>query len=137
MKKRLDIILIILLFIGCLGLMFGCKTRTVTQYIPVESVRTEYKDLIQRDSVYVQDSIYINRFMKGDTIFVTKEKYKYLYHDKFVHDSVFVTDSIQVPYPVKGDTVYINRLFWWQKVLIWTGLITFLLFIVLVVYKLK
>jgi len=61
--------------------------------------------------------------MKGDTVFQTKEKYKYLYRDKLIRDSIFINDSIQIPYPVKGDTEYINRLYWWQYLLMVLGAI--------------
>lgn len=57
--------------------------------------------------------------MKGDTVFFTKEKYKYLYRDKLRVDTVSRDSIIQVPYPVKGDTVYINRLKWYQEACIW------------------
>ena len=99
----------------------GCRTNTV--YVPVESVRTEYIDHIRRDSVHLYDSVFVDRMLKGDTVFLTKEKYKYLYRDKLVRDSVFVTDSIQVPYAVKGDTEYVNRIYWWQKLLMVLGAI--------------
>ena len=51
----------------------SCKT----QYIPVESVRTEYKtrDSIRYDSIYQRDSIYT--LVKGDTVY--QYRYKYLY----------------------------------------------------------
>ena len=57
--------------------------------------------------------------MKGDTVFLTKEKYKYLYRDKLRVDTVSRDSIIQVPYPVKGDTVYVNKLNWYQEACIW------------------
>lgn len=75
--------------------LFGCKSRI--QYVPVESVRTEYKDRLQRDSIYVQDSVYIRD--KGDTVFI--DRWRYLYKDKLVTDTFIVSDTIQVPYPVE------------------------------------
>lgn len=75
-------------------LFTSCATRTI--HVPIETVKTEYRDKVLRDSVYLLDSILIRH--KGDTVFL--EKYKYLYRDKIVRDSVFRTDSIAVPYPV-------------------------------------
>jgi len=121
-RETIKGILYAMLLVGIpvlLGTLQGCKTQTVL--VPVETVRTEYKDRLQRDSVHLYDSVYVDRFIKGDTVFLTKEKYKYLYRDKAVRDSVFVTDSIQVPYPVKGDSVYINHLYWWQTLLMALG----------------
>ena len=46
----------------------GCRT----QYVPVETVRTEVvKELeVQRDSIFVLDSVFVRS--KADTVFVTK-----------------------------------------------------------------
>lgn len=88
-------------------IMFGCKS---VQYVPVETVKIEYKDRLKIDSVIKYDSVYFDRYMKGDTAFIIKEKYKYLDKIKIVHDSVFKTDSISVPYPVE------KQLSKWEKV---------------------
>ena len=52
-----------------------------TQYVPVETVRTEYKtrDSIRHDSVYQQDSVYV--LVKGDTIY----QYRYKYPVSYTH----------------------------------------------------
>jgi hypothetical protein len=72
-----------------------------TQYVPVETIRTEYKtrDSIRHDSIYQQDSIYV--LVKGDTVYQYKYKYiyKYVYLNKT--DTVFENNSVQVPYPVE------------------------------------
>lgn len=108
MKKPIKgrIIFIILLCVVAY-LMFGCKS---IQYVPVEIVKVEYKDRLKIDSVIKYDSIFYDRYMKGDTVFLTKEKYKYLDKIKIVYDSVFRTDSISVPYPVE------KQLSKWEKV---------------------
>lgn len=71
------------------------------KYVPVETIRTEYRnrDSIRVDSIYNQDSIYI--LIKGDTIY--QYRYKYLYKYQFLNktDTVIKTDSVQVPYPVE------------------------------------
>lgn len=93
-------------------IMFGCKS---VQYVPVETVKIEYKDRLKVDSIIKYDSILYNRYMKGDTAFIIKEKYKYLDKIKIVRDSVFKTDSISVPYPVE------KQLSKWEKVKMDTG----------------
>lgn len=92
--------------------MFGCRS---TQYVPIETIKVEYKDRVQIDSVIKYDSIFYNRYVKGDTVFLTKEKYKYLDKIKIVRDSVFRTDSISVPYPVE------KQLSKWEKIKMDTG----------------
>lgn len=103
----------------------GCKSRTT--YIPVESISTEYINTMQRDSVYMYDSIFVKE--KNDTVYFTK--YKYLYQHKVNTDTVIKTDSIRVPYPVI-ETVEINRLKWYQQACIWfTGIVLFAVLIFL------
>ncbi|MDH6309287.1 hypothetical protein M2451_002827 [Dysgonomonas sp. PFB1-18] len=114
-----------LLFVAVVTFLFifaGCKPTMV--YVPVESVKTEYRDKIQRDSVHLYDSVLIK--MKGDTIWL--EKYKYLYRDKLIRDSIFRTDSIQVPYPVEVEKET-NRLTSFQAFQIWCGRILLLMLI--------
>lgn len=81
-----------------------------TQYVPIETVRTEYKtrDSIRVDSIYNQDSIYV--LVKGDTIY--QYKYKYLYKYQYLNrtDTVIKVDSVQVPYPVE------RKLSRWQSI---------------------
>lgn len=71
------------------------------QYVPVETVRTEYKtrDSIRFDSVYQRDSVYM--LVNGDTVYLYKYKYLYRYLTINKTDTVIKVDSIQVPYPVE------------------------------------
>ena len=91
-------------------LLCGCKT---VRYVPVETVRTDsvYVDRLARDSVYLRDSVWVNRYVLGDTVYVDKVSVKYLYRDRWRYDTVAVTkrDSVQVPVPVE------RELGWWQQ----------------------
>ncbi len=93
-----------------ISLLCGCKT---VRYVPVETVRTDsvYVDRWQRDSVYLRDSVWVNRRVVGDTVFVDKVSVKYLYRDRWRRDTVAVVrrDSVQVPVPVE------KPLGWWQQ----------------------
>ena len=106
-------ICLIILFIGLVGLFSGCKSKTL--YVPVESVKTEYRDKLIRDSIFQKELVRI--YQKGDTIF--KDSIVYEYKNKFVKDTVNLTDTIRVPYPVKGDTIEVNKLNWYQEACIW------------------
>ncbi len=99
-------------------LFLSCKTKTI--YVPVETQekQKEYVDRWQRDSIYLHDSIFVEK--KGDTIWL--QKYKTIYKERLVRDSIFITDSIhlQVPYPVV-EVKEINRLRTWQIILMCLG----------------
>ena len=74
-------IIALLLCVGC----------TTTKYVPIESVHSEYRDRVsvQRDSIYMRDSIYIES--KGDTIKIER------WRDRIIRDTISVqrTDTIQ------------------------------------------
>ena len=114
MKKatKIQIICIVVLLI-VLWLFTSCKSKTV--YVPVESVKTEYRDKLVKDSVHILDSVFL--YLRNDTVFFNK--YRFVYKDKLTKDTVNLKDTIRIPYPVKGDTVYINRLKWYQEACIW------------------
>lgn len=114
-----------------------CFSSCRTQYVPVETVRTEYKihDSVRFDSIYQRDSVFM--YHNGDTIYQYKYKYLYRYLTINKTDTLIKTDSIQVPYPVE------KRLTHWQKVKMelggWAfgGLVMTLIFIVVLIYKSK
>lgn len=110
-----------------------CSCRTV-KYVPVETVKvdTTYINKLQRDSIYMLDSVYVKEI--GDTVLI--EKYKYLYRDKLVRDTMYISkaDSIQVPYPVEKE---LTR---WQQFRMdfggWAMCIVVSI-LILIVYKIK
>lgn len=107
MKKMLYIILL------TLAICFtSCRS---IKYVPVETVKTEYKtrDSIRYDSIYEHDSIFL--FVKGDTVYKEKYRYKYRYLTINKTDTVMLTDSVQIPYPVE------KQLTRWQQMKIELG----------------
>ena len=123
--KRLLYVLVILMLLA--GVLSSCRT----QYIPVETVKTEYRvrDSIRHDSVYRQDSVYVT--VKGDTVY--EYKYKYLYKYQYINrtDTLMKTDSIQIPYPVE------KQLSKWQRFKLDFGGTAILIVIMIVIIKMK
>ena len=122
-KKQLKMALVGIVILIALMIFTSCKTR----YIPVESVKTEYKDKYLRDSIYLKELVRI--YQRGDTVF--KDSIVYKYKDKLIKDTVRIDSIVQVPYPVKGDTIEVNRLKWYQEACIW---FTSLVLVVLAIY---
>lgn len=135
MKK---IFLILLLFI--LGSCWSPKYIEV----PVEKVKTVYVNNTSQDStnkfdsIYIYDSIYIKE--KGDTIYSYKEKtkYKIQFKDRIINnsDTVIKIDSIDKPVIVEKE-VQVNKIYWWQKCLMYTGLLFLIGLIVKLYNKIK
>lgn len=122
------IIAIIVSFI----LFCSCSTKTLR--IPIETVRTEYVYDKSVDSVYVRDSV--DRWMKGDTLFIYKEHTKFKYLNRT--DTVCKTDTVTKYVRVKvKEEVEVNHIYWYQKVLMWIGGISALLLGGILIYKIK
>lgn len=104
-----------LLYIILLTLAICLTSCRSIKYIPVETVKTEYKtrDSIRFDSIYEHDSIFL--FVKGDTVYKEKYRYKYRYLTINKTDTVMLTDSVQIPYPVE------KQLTRWQQMKIELG----------------
>ena len=114
------IIALVVLALVC----FSCKTRyiTETEYkeVPVVMHDTVAQNIWRIDTTFVKDSVYFA--VKGDTIF--KERYNTKWRIKVAHDTInkFVEKPVEViRNNVKTETKEVNRLYWWQKVLILLG----------------
>ena len=123
--RRLVYIIILLMLAIC---FVSCRT----QYIPVESVRTEYKtrDSTRYDSIYQRDSIYT--LIKGDTVYLYTYKYLYRYLTTNRTDTILKNDSIRVPYPVEKK---LNR---WQSIKMELGgWVIIVIFVYMLMYALQ
>ena len=125
------ILLVIIAIVLCWALS-SCKT---TEYVPVETVRTDtvYIAHIVTDSVYQHDSIYIHE--KGDTVWY--ERWHTQYRDRLRIDTVYQArvDTIAKPYPVIKEVE--KKLTKTQKGLMWTGGLSLLALFIFGVYKVK
>lgn len=90
-----------LIYIILLTLAIWFTSCRSIKYVPVETVRTEYKtrDSIRFDSIYQHDSVFY--YKNGDTIYQYKYKYLYRYLTINKTDTVIKVDSVQVPYLVE------------------------------------
>lgn len=109
------VLLLLLLLCGC------SSVRTVD----VERVRTDtvrWQRTIH-DSVAVRDSIFVDRFMRGDTVFMVRDRWHTEYRDRWRTDTVYhsKTDSIPIPVPLAVEKEVQAELSWWQQVRLWTG----------------
>ena len=106
-----------------LSIVLWLCSCTTTQYVPVETVRTEYKTktdtIIQTDTVEREKTVTImevdsdllakygillreNRNTQAAYLIIQKELERQKSSKQEVHtDTIFKTDTIQVPYPVE------------------------------------
>lgn len=115
-------------------LLASCSAQKQIVEVPVETIKTEYVHDTRIDSVFVKDSV--DRFVRGDTVFIYREHTKYKYLNKT--DTIVRVDSI--PKIVKLETVKeveVNHIKWYQEALMWIGGIMSLIFTGYIIYKMK
>lgn len=98
----------------------GCKTRYVTQEVPVvvEHTNVQHHTDIVRDTLLMRDSVY--HYIQGDTTII--ERWHTIYKVEKVAIADTIRDSIPVVTEVKVTEVKeVNKLHWWQSALMWLG----------------
>jgi len=106
-----------LLLAAFVSLLAGCRTKYVA--VPEVHTRDSIVLRLQRDSIFLHDSVYVNTYLKGDTLYIYKEKTTYLYKDRLRIDTVNVakTDSVSVVVEVEKPLTRWQQmrlnLFWW------------------------
>ncbi len=137
------------LFIIVTLILTSCRTvkyidRTVVDSteiaVPITNTKIEYRDRFLYDSIYVHDSIFT--FIKGDTVYISKNKETNRLVNK--DNTIIKTDTIKVPVEITKTVTKteiqikeVNRLYWWQKGLIYLGLIMLISGIVFLIIKVK
>ena len=137
------------LFLTVILAITSCRTvkyidRTVVDSteiaVPITNTKIEYRDRFLYDSIYVHDSIFT--LIKNDTVYISKNKETNRLVNKT--DTIIKTDTIKVPVEItktvtktKTCVNEVNKLYWWQKILISIGGIVFVLIIIYIVLKIK
>ena len=124
MKDRIGVIIFFVTLMLVMSIVCSCRAPQTVERIKRDSV---YIDRLKRDSIYQRDSIYI--IVTGDTVF--KYQYKYSYRDKLVRDTVAVVRRDSIPYPVEVSKYVERKLSWWQTTLLWSGVLAWLLIILI------
>lgn len=103
---------------------FSCRTKYITQTeykeVPVVMHDTVASNIWRIDTTIVKDSVYFA--VKGDTVF--KERYNTKWRIKVAHDTInkVVEKPVEVlRTSIKTETKVVNRLYWWQKVMMIIG----------------
>ena len=98
-------------------LLFGCRGTQQIVERPVYIHDTMQVVSVQKDSVFVHDSV--NVYKNGDTLYITKWLTKSVY--KIQHDTI--REEREVPVEVvRTETVEVEKpLKRWQKLLMWIG----------------
>ena len=123
-----------ILFLLFMTLLLGsCKVKEKIVEVSIPQIKTEIKyiDKVKYDSIYLKDSVYI--IQKGDTIYNNKVAYRYKY--KYLKDTVIVNKTDTITRLQKVTEIKVkNQLNIVQKILMYIGLFSLLMFII-IIYK--
>ena len=123
-----------ILFLLFMTLLLGsCKVKEKIVEVPIPQIKTEIKyiDKVKYDSIYLKDSVYI--VQKGDTIYNNKVAYRYKY--KYLKDTIIVNETDTIIKLQKVTEIKVkNQLNVVQKILMYIGLFSLLMFII-IIYK--
>jgi len=107
--------MLMIIFALAMCVLFGsCST---TKYVTVPELHTDTLRVVQhqRDSIYLSDSIYVNDFVREDTVFRTVERWHTQYRDRWRTDTIYQSKRDSIPYPVEVTKEEPAQLTWWQQ----------------------
>lgn len=109
--------IIAVLIILCCETLVGCSPKVIEKV--VAHTDTAYIEKQTRDSIFVQDSVFVEKWLSGDTVFLTKEKWHTKWRERIVRDTSYISqrDTI-VSVQVKEVP---RKLTFLQKSQIWAG----------------
>lgn len=81
--------------LAALFTLTACSPRVVT----VERVRSDSVYLHRLDSVYLRDSVFFSERRAGDTVYLTRERWRF--RDRLRHDTLRLVRRDSVPVPVE------------------------------------
>lgn len=94
-------------------LLCGCASRRVTVGGSTQKTDTVYKTNMVRDTVLVKDSVLVSIFSAGDTVYKTREVWRWRDRTKVRVDTVYKNalrvDTVRVPVAVE------RKLSWWER----------------------
>ena len=99
-----------------LYIMFSFIGCTTTKYVPIENIRTEYINKVEKDTVIINNDRLIKE--KGDTVYITDVKYVYKTKNKI--DTILRVDTIPIIQEVEV-IKEVNRIKDWQMILMLLG----------------
>ena len=107
-------VLMIIFALAMCALLGSCTT---TKYVPIPEYHTDTVRIVQhqRDSIYLSDSIYVNDFVRDDTVYKTVERWHTQYRDRWRTDIIYQSRRDSIPYPVQVTKKVPAELTWWQQ----------------------
>lgn len=133
MKRLLPVFFLLLLCLSC-----RTQKQIQTEYVYIERtdslkhlsqrIDSLLRESVRRDSIHEKDSVAI--VIKGDTVMI--DRWHTVYKEitgfnnqkekEIAHDTIYQTHTEYIDRYIDKEVIQeVNRLHWWQKALMWTG----------------
>lgn len=123
MRKLHAVIIYTLFTLFALATGVALSSCTTTRYVQVPVVHTDTVRLVrvQQDSVFRHDSVFVNQYTQGDTVYRYLERWHNIYKTRLVHDTAYYArrDTVSVPVPVEKKVP--AKLNHFQQLRLWIG----------------
>ena len=133
--KKLIYCVVIIIMAHIILSLSSC-TRTVEKVVYQHTTDTLYQVKTRTDSIYKCDSVFVNQYVKGDTVFQVRDRYKTLYKFKVITDTIHQshTDTLL---QVRTDVREVAKpIPWYKQTLMWVGFICLAGGVIWLVWKL-
>lgn len=128
---------IIMLIVLAISAFFTSCSRTIVDERPVYLHDTLTIQQLRIDSIMHRDSVYVETYTKGDTVFRVKFVERWRERIKEVHDTL--TSTREVPVEVRRTEIkeVEKPLTWWQKTIRVIGYASLIVFVLMIAKRLQ
>lgn len=111
-----------------------CHGCTTTKEVIVEKVRTDtvYQNHMRHDSIHIRDSVWVERWTQGDTVYVVKDRWKTEWREKLRIDTVYIAKHDTVRVAVTQQQT--RQLTWFERWRVRIGTIFFIVLGLFAIY---
>lgn len=89
-RQALNVIIILFFaFIVAMLVLTSCAQRVTERLVAVHD--TTYLSRVERDSIYMRDSIYLHEYVMGDTVYREKTSVVYRWRDRLKTDTIYIS----------------------------------------------
>lgn len=149
--RKATLFFILLMVAGLFCVSCRTKHEIQTEYVYIErsdslrhlssKIDSLLRESIKRDSIHEKDSVSV--VIKGDTVMIDRwhtiykesSNYDNQKEKELVYDTVYQTHTEYIDKYIEKEVIQeVNKLYWWQKTLMWLG-VAFFALLAFVVYK--
>jgi hypothetical protein len=122
------------------SLLSSCSPKVIEKVVTSTELKTDtcWQTRTVRDSIYRLDSVMVDRWVNGDTVYTEKTRWKVEYRDRLKHDTIYIaknaateTQETATPKPKEKKLGFWEKSLLAGKMLLWTLMVIAVVFTVI------